>query len=126
MASYTILPKRLRDTIIHDQLVARLETLGHQYIVSKVISSSISTSDEECRERRKIGTHPPQPSHTLIQPRREHRIHVTKDTLVLLQAELLPHEPYNCLEALRARALEARHAQGGRVGEGHEADRDFG
>lgn len=75
------------------------------------------------KEETRNQTHPPKIPHPLVQPRRKHRIHITEHPLVLPEAQFPPQEAHDGLEALVRRALEARLAERGRVGEGREADR---
>jgi len=113
VASHRSSPSRsaesLRNTIIHNQLVARLEALR-----PSLISDRISITHWR--------THTPQIAHAFVQTRREDGIDIAEHTLVILQTDLLAQEPHDVLETLIARALETRLSELRRVGERGEAN----
>lgn len=68
---------------------------------------------------------PPQIAHALVQPGGKDGVDVAEHALVVLEPQLAAQEAHDGLEALRARALEARVAQGRGVGQRREADGHF-
>ena len=73
--------------------------------------------------------HPPQPPHPLIQPRREHAIHIAKDPTALtvhaLHAlQLLAQKAHHGLEPVRGADFEDLLPQVRSGAHGLEADRD--
>ncbi len=104
----------LRNTVIHNQLIAGLETLHLKLISTELFSI------EHGR------TYTPQVPHAFVQTRRKDRVDIAEHTLVILQTDLLAQEPDDMLETLVAGALEARLTELRRVGERGEADRHCG
>ena len=69
-------------------------------------------------------TYPVQVPNPLIQPRRKHRIHVTKQAIPILDAQLLAQKTQHHAEARRGADFEHALFQHGRAADRVESDGD--